>query len=705
MTDTLTFGTYGFDDPWNMPWYNGEATAPQGLVPRKFPVSIADHPYPIDFDKYRRTTMQIRRLQTDDSVEPGENSLNATGLWPRAQDNFFLGAGQLFLDNRFAFESVYVHSGEFPSVRTRYWRSKRLNPWNEGSMSLHHEQTVIRSTNNTNLLMCATLNHLYVADGDDVFFTANPGAITPTWTSSGIGAVLGAAITGLATDGNTVWACDGTNGVGYSIDGATSATLLTGTYAATNLWYAKGWLLGTTGRDLVTVNPSSPAAYNTALVYQVGQQVTEGGDTYVAIATVPTATAPPDATYWDAIGVAGPTTLIWTHPSFTFVWTTVTDTPSTILVAGNAGNQSFVGSLQADAATEGATLAVPYAATTLPPGETVNDVAYSAGFVLLATSEGIRSGTRPDSTGIFDVNPVITDPGPTLCVAPYQQYCYFGWSAYTTIDDQIFTTGVSCSGLGRADLSQYSNPGVPAYATDVMAEDGTQEAVTDCVIFQGTPYFCLEGVGVYGPSGNREKTGFFQPGWVRYGTLETKILSSSFPQHDPLNAGESVAVSVSDEFGNISPLGVSNIQGSTSPSSPFGGNLAVGQKFMPIITLNRGTDASDGPVLHSWIDKAMVTPPRQDEIICPIIMKTRIDDYTIDGEPYRMDTLAEFLFLKSLENSGEPIIYQEGSQSIQCYIDQVQVAPYGMNHMQDDADIWFEALVTVKLITLFTSTE
>jgi len=652
MAVATTFGLYGWDDPWDQPWYNGGAAPAPTLVPHAFPVAIAGHPYMVDFSKYRRTTMPIRRLPTDASVEPGENSLNSTGLWPRAQDNFFLGAGQLYLDNRFAFEAVYVHSGETPSVRTRYWRSKGLNPWSEGRLSMHNEYTLAGSTTNTNLKFAITPTRIYKTDGTQLYWSTNPSA---GWTSAGMAAVLGATITGIATDGHQVWCCDGTNGVAYTTDGATTSTLGSGTYKATNLWYAKGFLLGTTGRDLVSI----AADYTT--------------------------------------------TTIWTHPSLTFVWTCVTETPSCILVGGNTGYHAFIGALQADAATAGATLAVPVTATTLPEGEAINDMSYSAGFVILATSLGLRSGTRPDSSGFFDVNSVIEDPGNCLCVTPWHQYAYFGWTAYSTVDNEVYTTGVTSSGLGRADLSQYTSPGVPAYATDVMAPDGTSASVTDVAVLNGVPYFALSGVGVYAPSGNVVPSAFLLTGWVRYGTLENKILATSKPLHVPLLAGQQITMEVANEYTDIVTLGVSQTVGSTGPSQAFGGNLISGLKFMPIIVFTRGTDTTKGPILESWIDKSMVVPPRQDEIICPIILKTKVGGINNAQTPHTFNTLQEFLFLKSLESAGAPISFQEGSLTFEVYIDQIQMEPEQMNRMIDAEDYWFEGLLTVKLITFSTA--
>src|ERR1035441_394623 len=139
-----------FDQEWN----TGPGPDPSSLVPFAYPCSIAGMEFQLDLQKLRMTTMQVRRVALDDSVEPGEQSLNAAGVWPRAQDNWFLGAGQLFLDNRFAFQTIYTHSGEAPSVRTRFWRSKGVYINQEGSMSLQPLQVLKYASSNLN---CQTM--------------------------------------------------------------------------------------------------------------------------------------------------------------------------------------------------------------------------------------------------------------------------------------------------------------------------------------------------------------------------------------------------------------------------------------------------------------------------------------------------------------------------------------------------------------------
>jgi hypothetical protein len=398
-------------------------------------------------------------------------------VWPRAQDNYFLGAGQEFMDNRFAFESVYVHSGEYPSVRTRFWKSQGVNPWSEGKMSLLNEYASIASST-TNLLIVACGSYLYRTDGASLYWTLSPvGVTSPTWTK--VTTTNTNTIVSLATDGSRVWFACGSQGVYVTVAGTTTAAPAATPAALPNvgglLIYAAGaGTLGaylsagsvtyyvtkvdsfgnetaatsatvTVGSTPVNINwqPDTNASkYNvyrgsTTLVYSGSDPsfVDDGtvqGSTRTAPSVNGTGSTAYPATFItyakghlvgstgrDLVEIlaSGNVSFIYQHENPSFVWTCATECPTAILVGGYAGGTSYVGAIQPDAATNGATLSPPTWATTLTPGEQINAISYDAGAILLGTNLGIRSGTKPDSLGTFDVNPVIEDPGSVLCVA------------------------------------------------------------------------------------------------------------------------------------------------------------------------------------------------------------------------------------------------------------------------------------------------
>jgi hypothetical protein len=760
-----------WDGGWDQPWYDGDQQPIPSGVPFKFPASIADHFYMVDLSKYRRTTLQIRRLGTDDSVEPGESTLNASGVWPRGQDNWFLGTGQEYLDNRFAFESVYVHSGEYPSVRTRFWKSFGINPWEEGHLTLLPAYAAsvsnVSAPNPAQITTCGT--YLYWSVGTSLYFVNNPkpGAFgTPTLV-----ATFGTSIQSITSDGSRVWAACGApvagsgGGVYITVAGSQvavaaatpaalpspqglTATQGVGTVNATNLpngsttWYitAVDAFGNETAYTSVTAtvagvpieltwnantNASSFNVYRgtAAFVTNVDSPTyTDDGSIANTTQTAPssngTGSTPYPATFIsyakgyllgstgrDLVNIlaSGSVSFIWEHENPYFLFTCACEVPSAILVAGYAGNVSYVGAVSPDANTYGANLAPPIWATTLPPGEQINCISYSSGSILMGTSEGIRSGTTPDSTGVFDINPVVEDPGNVLCIAAWQQYEYFGWSNYNPSETWA-PNRPTVSGLGRADLSQYTTQGVPGYATDVMSTStGLVNGVT---MVNGVPYFVTYNttpqgaisVSLWGPNGQVVQTGWIEPGWIRYGTLEPKIVVDVNFQNLPMPVGGQITFQIVNETFQVSNIGGLLLAGETSVDDPLSAGLAVGQRFMAIITLTAGAGNLQSPNLYSWITKAVVIPVRQDEILLPIIMSTEVATLQPADGQWEYNPLTEFLFLKSLEASGEPFLHSLGTDSHMCYIDQVMVGDETTT-MTDDRT-WINTIILVKMITL-----
>lgn len=734
-------------------------SAPADIVPYMLPVAINDHPYMMDFAKSRITTMQIRRVSADDSVEPGEQTLSASGVWPRAQDNYFLGAGQEFLDNRFAFESVYIHSGEAPSIRTRFKSSFGVNPWVEGKLTLQPEYASI-ATSTSNLVIVACGNYLYKTNGATLSWTLNPvGTASPSWTN--VTSANTNNIVSLTSDGSRVWFATGSQGVYVTTGGsATSATASTpaalngiggllayaagaGTVNATNLpngsttWYVSE--VDAFGNETAAVsvvltvaslpvnlnwNPDTNAtSFNVyrgtnTLVYSgdVPSFVDDGtvvGSTKAHPTTNGTGVTAYPATFItynkghllgstgrDLVEILanGSASFIYQHENPYFAWTCATECPSAILVGGYAGNVSFVGAIQPDAATNGATLAPPTWATTMTNGEQINDIQYDAGAILMGTSLGIRSGTKPDSNGTFDVDPVIQAPGSVLCVSSWGQYMYFGWSNFVAAEPWA-STRPTVSGLGRADLSQYTNPGIPAYATDVMgATVGTTNQV---LLINAVPYFVVLNAGtytLYGPDNKVVPSGWIEPGWVRYGTLESKILVEIDFQHEPLPSGGSVNYQVVlEDKSTVVNIGTNSVALSTTIKTPLPAGLMVGDRFLPIITLTAPSNQASGPVFLSHVTKAMVTTKRQDEVLLALVWADQVRSIGPAAKTWDQDCFAEYFYLKGYEATGQVITLTMGGNVRTAFIDQVMLEPN--NEMTSNRQ-WFMGTVTVKMITL-----
>ena len=169
------------------------------LVPDVFPVAIDGRPYMID----QKSKQFIRgfepriRDSVDQGVEPGEATINPQGLWRRNQTSWHSGAGQVY--------------GDVDSAPYRFFKSKGVNPWSKGQLSLLSATKRSLESANTNLFTCVVesggTQYLYVADGATVKFSSNPFDTTPTWTSvttATSGTLPTTAITGLETNGTNV---------------------------------------------------------------------------------------------------------------------------------------------------------------------------------------------------------------------------------------------------------------------------------------------------------------------------------------------------------------------------------------------------------------------------------------------------------------------------------------------------------------------
>lgn len=745
MTDLLS---QSIDQLFDEPWYQAKGGA-SPLVPALFQVSIAGHPYVITASQYDRVTVPLQRQATDESVEPGEQSLDIVGAWRRSQDNWFLGAGQEYLDNRFGFISVYVHSGETPSVRTRFWRSKGVNPWTEGALSLLDEYHKIK-TGTTNPQVVAVGTDLFYWDGTALHVSVNPTAITPTWAN--VTAPTGGTwptVHSMTTDGASLYLALGAHGVAKVAQGATSATTLRpsvaspkvtakGTTGSTTYAYAivatdaNGFKsLVSTFRTVTNGNASlSTTNYNevtwTAVAGAVSYDVLRGtsgkavalGVTLTSFtdkgAVAPfTYTAPTTTTknlqatfvaYANSfllasagpllvtVGANGTTTKVLDHFNADFTWNAACPSPGVIYVAGHAGNVSEIyGTL---ISTTTFALTPPFIAGQVTNGEIVNAMTYYEGMVILATSLGVRAASA-GSNNYLTTGPVISNLGASECCVPWATYVWFGVSDFAE-DDGIYSGTAVSSGTGRLFLSEFSNPLLPAYTSDVLAPNGTTGTTTSVAVCRTTVFFAITGKGLYAPDGDKVAYGYLEAGWVRYGTVETKILVTATVRHDPLPSGASVQLDMVPFSGASFSLPASAQPGSIGPKTRVSAGNQVGEAFHVIPILKRATTATKGPVLRRWTSRAQVVSVRQDQITVPIIWRTEVVSPTGDGTYLPLTLEAEWQYLKTMEAQGTAFTYQEGALTYTAFIDQVELK----GEKWTDQRQMIEGLLFVKLLTV-----
>lgn len=440
----------------------------------------------------------------------------------------------------------------------------------------------------------------------------------------------GTTIASVTTDGAKVWAAVGSTGIRETVAGSTSAsTLIAGTY--TLVGYANGRLL----------------AANANVLYEISR--------------------------------AGVATTIWTHPNPNFKWTLIAAAPNAIYVGGTSADRSDIYSVTSLDAT--GALSPPIVSGSLPDGETLNSIEYYAGVLLLATSRGIRLASIGSNNSI-SYGPAINITNGVLATEGQGEYVWFSWSNYD---------GVS-TGLGRADLSNFTSEFVPAYASDLMAT--TQGTVLSIATYGGRRYFAVSGVGFFGETATLVASGTMNTGKIRYGTTEKKAATSLDMRHDPLPTGSTIQASVATEDGIITSVGSSDVPNSLSPTSPLSMTLIRAEWFQVIFVLNRA--AALGPVLDRWTLYSRVTPNLNDQIQIPLIIKDYITTESGEGLQAPYNPLNEYIFLKNLADTKALQVYQEGALAWNVYVAGVEVMPedWTADHS------FFNGIIMVTLITV-----
>lgn len=516
------------------------------------------------------------------------------------------------------------------SLRRRFFSSKGIDPWNERYFTLLADTEQKLSSANTNLKCFAVGGYGYVIDGTNIRFSSDWTGASPTFTTTNIGST----IKGYCTDGNSVW-------VAYGGAPPKKATIGVNTYNAFGavncdyIFYANGRLLGVAGAEIFELDGA-------------GAKVTGSID--------------------------------FTHKNSSFAWIGAVGTPSGIYIYGNNGDTGEIYFVDVDT-TNGALKSPLYAGGT-PYGETLNDLCFYEGAVVFATSSGFRVANLTDSTFALQHGPLTTISGGVKGLDPRGQYIWFGWTNYD---------GTS-TGLGRMDLSLFTDTLVPAYASDIMAT--TQGTVQDVCTFGSRHYFVVSGAGLYGENSNKVASGNLRTGKVLYSTFVKKNASQLDFRFAALPTGASILAEILDDSGSWTSLVNSTTAASMTPGFLVPVSLSSNNEELELrFTLSRATDTTQAPQVRRWTLQAIATPPRTDEFIVPIIMTPRAVGMT--DQPFGQTIYDEFLYLKELETNGQIVEYREGQHTYSVYVDTVETQPI---KWADERD-FYSCLLVARLLS------
>jgi hypothetical protein len=577
-------------------------TGTTDLVPHIFPVALNGRPYLVDLrsGRFQHQYEQRVRDQSDISTAPGEASINPQGLWRRGSKSWHLGAGQYYGDD--------ADAQDF-----RFYKSKGVNPWTKGQLSLLNATKLSLSSANTNLFTCtvkssAGVEYLYVADGSTLKYTTNPFASSPTWTSVTTGSP-GTAITGLETNGQNVYIGYTSNDIYYTTPGSASVTF----------FYAP--------------NPDNGKTY-----YAFGYAKNRGFAANGPDIHQPALVSPTHAVFFD-------------NPDTTFTWVGFAPGQNAIYAAGYSGVHSsvFKITIKADG-----TLDVPVVALELPVGEVVSAIHGYLGFILLGSNKGVRFCTT-DSQNNLVAGPIIATGGSVYDFTEEDRFVWFTWTNYE-----------GTSGLGRLDLSRFTQTNAPAYATDLMYS--STSAVKSVSTFASKRVFTIEGVGVVvEDTANLVASGTLETGYYTWGIPDRKFIPRFDVRFQPLSG--TVALSTTYDNGAYVTAGSHSLAGDTEHTYLTAQERVIEAGYR--LTLTRAS-AISGPVLTRWMARAYAAPRRSQIITLPVVLHEMLN---IEGRNYFLDVEQERRLLESLVDNPRIVTYQERTTTFSVVVEDIEWMP------------------------------
>jgi hypothetical protein len=629
-----------------------------------------------ELGEYSRSTVAPQRAQVDQGSQSGEGSLTNAGLWRRGQRDFSGGAGQIDYDAP-------------DSVPSRFFSSIGVNPFNPGQLApfqlMSARATVASVPVGTASFLHFIAGRLVWVLGANLRYSSTTELLAPTLTTN----ALTSAVVDCCTDGQTLYYAYASGGGGSAVS---STSFVKNDWAASAAQSATWRMLDWAGRLF-------------------------GGDASGNLSEILPALT---------------TTTVYAHPrGAAFSWGGVVASPAGFYAYGHSltdasttiGN-NYTAELYrftVDPSTGALTKPVIVASF---PGERILCMAFVGDIAFIGTNRGFRCAQVNASTGAVQYGPLVRFNGLTNyngvpACAVDGRFVVFSWG-------QMSCSGVIGWGVGRADLSNFTRPLVPAYcaAEASSAYDALAYAPASIAMVYGWPYFVTgNGIGAEGDytyppggSGGRNPAAvvgsytntLYGPDDARTLFDNARLVTSAYtwgvadprtPTHIDVvlasfGAGE-VAIGVGPDRANVAVGGyVQQAQGTGGPALLAETQRVSQRQTHVLIGFRSGASApQSAPVVQSVALYASINPARVEEIILPLSLGDDVD--TRAGGHRAASQTAVYQALKAIEASGRLVDYTEGDQSVIARIDGVQLIPASY----DDRQEWWTGTLKVRLVT------
>jgi len=591
-----------------------------------------------DARPYIRQTAPFKKDQFDNGAEPGEQSL--TGWWIRSQMSFHSGDGINFYD-----PATTDENGHY-----RFADSKGVNVWTKGEVTLLNSCTQGHNTTGS------------VESNGRAFQQLR----SIMWnTTKGVLLHDGYDLDKIAADGTVTHFVDYNAGAGVypvyaACDDGTKA------YWATNVTSA-GTKFTVYGKPLTGSSASTADEFK---VFDNSQVVSNATMEYVKDRLVICAD---NKVYESATAAASTPNLVFTHPSTTHVYTSITASGPAIYIAGYNGIQSSIQKFTLSTAGVMPTLTSAVTAAEMPVGEIIHKIYYYLGYMMIGTNKGIRAAVVSDQDGSINYGPLIVET--TQPCYDFAARDHYVWCATSVAGEP---------GLIRIDLGNELETLRFAYANDVYYSGVSGHKTTSCAFIGNNDpsvrdriAFCTayanstDGYIYIEDASTLISSGYITTGNIRYGTLEPKNFKRLLGRGD-FTYGSMVLETVDKngtEYDHITyDADITPVEVTTS--TPATAQEYVAYKFV----LSRDADDNTkGPVFKGYQAKATIATPRQRVMRFPV--------YCFDVETDRYNTMIGYegrastriALLEEIEETGDVITWQDLStaESRQAIIEEV----------------------------------
>ena len=578
------------------------------LVPSVYPVAINGRPYMVDqkSGKFQRGYEQRVRDSVDQSTAPGESAINPGGLWRRGQDSWHYGSGQRYADT--------AESQDY-----RFYKSKGVNPWVKGQLSLLNSTSIASGTNAP-----TTGTGKMLVNGSNIFVISGTNTLKYASTPSGTWTTITAptsttAILALATDGTNLYGAF--TGTASSHDGVYKTSVSTPT-----TWTRQ---VHDPVTEMAYVNGRLICSYNNIL-YDASEKL------------------------YGTAGNLGGSEILMTHRDSNFRWKGFAAGSGYIYAAGNVDGVSLV--YKITILPDATALGAPSVALQLPFGEAITCIDAYLGYVFIGTNSGVRMATS-DGAGNLMVGSLIPTTSAVNDFTGDGRFVWFTWSAY---DD-------ASGGLGRLDVSTSIGTNTPAFASDLMYE--TTGVVRSVVNFNSTRIFTIDNVGVaYENTASLVSEGTIETGTYRWGIPDRKFVAKVDVRAEPLNG--SVTAYLSNDQSAYASLGTWPYSGQTEYTYAGSDNKTIeaSMKFL----LTRGTTVTTGPVVTRWMARAYAAPYRSQFFVVPVLLHSKLK---IRNREYHIEVQDELDVLDKLISNPSIVILQIGTSSHSVIVEDVEWTP------------------------------